>query len=100
MAGKEVFMKRDETINEVTRCVLQDRNASYGSPENNFSRVAKLWTVYFDREFEPHDVAIMLALLKVARLSENPTHMDSWVDLAGYAVCGAEVAELVELKDV
>lgn len=93
-------MKRDEALSEVERCVLQDRNASYGSPENNFSRVAKLWTAYFDREFEPHDVAVMLALLKVARLSENPTHMDSWVDLAGYAVCGAEVAELLEPKDV
>ena len=64
-------MKRDEALSEVERCVLQDRNASYGSPENNFSRVAKLWTAYFDREFEPHDVAVMLALLKVARLNEQ-----------------------------
>lgn len=93
-------MTREEALNEVARCVLQDRNASYGSPENNFSRVAKLWTAYFDRTFGPHDVAAMLALLKIARLSDNPTHMDSWVDLAGYAVCGAEVSESLEPKNV
>jgi hypothetical protein len=34
----------------------------------------------------------MLGLLKIARLRANPTHRDSWVDLAGYAACGYEVA--------
>jgi hypothetical protein len=36
------------------------------------------------------DVAAMLALLKIARLQQSPNHRDSWVDLAGYAACGAE----------
>jgi hypothetical protein len=34
----------------------------------------------------------MNALIKVARLSTNPTHKDSWIDLAGYAACGAGIA--------
>ena len=34
-----------------------------------------------------HDV------LKVARLMETPKHEDSWVDIAGYGACGAEVAD-------
>ena len=96
-------MTREEAIRAVAHCVLQDRNDTYGSPENNFSRVAKLWSAYFNTtgiHFEPHDVAAMLALLKIARISTNPTHADSWVDLAGYAVCGAEVSELLEVKGV
>lgn len=93
-------MTREEAIRAVAHCVLQDRNDTYGSPENNFSRVAKLWSAYFGVAFEPHDVAAMLALLKIARISTNPTHADSWVDLAGYAVCGAEVSELLEVKSV
>ena len=77
---------------------VSDRPTSYGSPEENFTTIAGLWNTYLIRRegdllsVEAHDVAIMLALLKVARLAANPSHMDSWVDLAGYAACGAEVA--------
>ena len=45
-----------------------------------------------DTVFSAYDVAVMMALLKIARISENPQHMDSWVDLAGYAACGGEIA--------
>jgi len=48
---------------------------------------------------KPHDVALMMALLKIARLKGNPIHGDSWVDLAGYAACGAESSELIRVPD-
>jgi hypothetical protein len=38
------------------------------------------------------DVAVMLALLKVARIKQNPNHTDNWIDIAGYAACGGEIA--------
>jgi hypothetical protein len=34
----------------------------------------------------------MLALLKVARIRSNPKHADNWIDIAGYAACGGEIA--------
>ena len=35
----------------------------------------------------------MLALMKIARLKSSEFESeDSWVDLAGYAACGAEIA--------
>ena len=37
-------------------------------------------------------VALCLAQLKIARLIQSPEHPDSWVDLAGCAALGAEVA--------
>jgi hypothetical protein len=37
-------------------------------------------------------VAAMLALMKLARLA-NQHKDDSWIDLAGYAALGAELAE-------
>lgn len=37
-------------------------------------------------------VALCMAELKIARAATNETHMDSWVDLAGYAACGGEIA--------
>ena len=42
----------------------------------------------------PSDVAIIMALVKIARLAASPGHEDSWIDLAGYAALGAEIAEI------
>jgi hypothetical protein len=40
------------------------------------------------------DVAIMMNLLKISRLSWSPTKEDHWVDAAGYAACGAECVDI------
>lgn len=34
----------------------------------------------------------MLVDLKVTRAWGNPSHGDNWVDIAGYAACGGELA--------
>jgi hypothetical protein len=44
-------------------------------------------------------VALMMAWLKIVRASGNPGHEDSFVDLAGYAACGAELAGLALEKN-
>ncbi len=83
-------MTRKECLDMATQCVLQDRASQYGGMEDNFGRIANFWSVYLGRKVYPADVAAMMALLKIARLRANPGHDDSWVDLAGYAACGAE----------
>lgn len=113
------------------------RRQTYGTPEDNFGVIAKLWTCYLNerrkrsdditrailRWQDEHpadedgplnlrafmsrgnirldgiDVAILMALMKIARLIESPNHMDSWVDLAGYAACGARCAGAEGLPD-
>jgi hypothetical protein len=40
----------------------------------------------------PHDVAAMMALLKGSGVRWSAEREDSWVDLAGYAACGAHCA--------
>lgn len=83
---------REEILAGARACVLQDRNRAYGGPEDSFSLIAGFWTVYLGQEVTAVQVAHMMALMKMARLTANPTHMDSYIDLAGYAACGAEVA--------
>ena len=97
-------MKRDEVLEAARSCVCGDREHDYGSPENNFETIALLWGVYlraahpdFTRVMAINGirakvVAIMMALLKVARIAtgNNP---DSFIDLAGYAACAGEIAE-------
>ena len=70
----------------------------YGSPENNFQTIADFWSVYKGVKFSASDVAMMMALLKVARIKSGGGTEDSFVDLAGYAACGGELVTEVPTK--
>lgn len=84
-------MTREEIIKQVEKCILNDRQNTYGTPEDNFQTIANLWNTYLgikDAFFmlNPKDVAIMMMLLKVARMKSSPEHLDNFVDAAGYSI--------------
>jgi len=83
---------RQALLGEAIRLVTGDRNNQYGPPTQDFDRTAIMWTAYLDgrRILEAHDVAAMMILLKLSRISWDPTNRDSWVDISGYAACGYE----------
>jgi hypothetical protein len=89
------------SVLEATMAAVADRGLNYGKPEANFERIARLWNVHMLNRFGPSayngltaaDVAQMMVLMKVARLENQPKHLDSWVDIAGYAACGGEITE-------
>ncbi|MBP8197045.1 MAG: hypothetical protein KAX64_00630 [Chromatiaceae bacterium] len=84
---------RQAVLSAAAAAIAGAREASYGDPDQSFTTIAQLWTAYLDRYIEPHDVAAMMALLKLARVKYGGGRSyDSWVDLAGYAAVGAEVA--------
>lgn len=83
-------MKREEILEQAKICVCGHRQSDYGTPEDNFNRIGKLWSAYMDIEFTAKDVAIMMALLKVARIKAGNS-IDSSIDLAGYAACAGEI---------
>lgn len=97
-------MKKAELLKEALG-IVEKRGLAYGKPENNFKRIAGLWELYVNQR-ESHtnvfisitetDVAALMVLMKVARLMEKPDHLDSWLDIAGYAACGAEVSRAGE----
>ena len=96
-------MTRMELLERAEKIVCGVREQAYGSPEDNFATIADLWTVYLSAAHAElkelpgslcvtaTDVAMMMALLKVARIASGETE-DSFVDLAGYAACGCELA--------
>jgi hypothetical protein len=84
-------MTRKETLNQAEKAVCGDREKDYGSPENNFKLIANLWSFYLNRCVSKTDVAAMMILLKIARVATGVNKDDNWVDIAGYAACGAEV---------
>ena len=83
-------MKREEVLQTAKKMVCGHREQDYGSPEDNFKAIAALWSGYKHIEFSPVDVSMMMALMKIARISTGTGTDDSFVDLAGYAACGAE----------
>ncbi len=84
-------MNRPEILDKAKACVCGDREQDYGSPENNFRRIAEFWTTYLGFDVSTVDVAAMLAMLKIARIASGNAKEDNWVDLAGYAACGGEL---------
>lgn len=85
-------MTRPEILQKAEACVCGHREQEYGSPENNFQTIADLWRAYKGVDFTSVDVAMMMALLKIARIQSGTATEDSFVDLAGYAACGGEIA--------
>ena len=83
----------------------KDRNASYGDPEDNFANIAAYWSRYLSDSakleiiISPQDVAHLMILMKIARLSTNPNNYDSLLDVAGYAACGVDCMVRGERKE-
>lgn len=83
-------MKRAEILEAARVRVCGEHEQDYGTPEDSFALIGKLWASYMGVDFTPKDVAMMMALLKVARI-KNGDKADSSVDLAGYAACAGEI---------
>lgn len=87
-----VVEPRVEALREAARLISSERNKQYGSPVDNFSRIAKIWSVILNTEVSSEDVAMCMVGLKMARYASKSGYQpDTWIDVAGYAGCGYEV---------
>lgn len=81
---------RETVLDAAKYTVCGDRDKQYGSPEDSFERIARLWSAYLSRPLLTSDVANMMILFKVGRNITGMAKLDNWVDIAGYAACGAD----------
>ena len=72
--------------------VVHDRRGSYGDAADLFERVAVRWSQVIGARVTAAQVGLCLIDLKLARLVGDPTHLDSLVDVAGYAACVREIS--------
>ena len=93
-------MQRKEILEKARICVCGEREQDYGSPEHSFQLIASLWEPYIkckcvgensDVRILPEDVAILMALLKIARIGTGRFKADSYIDACGYMACGGEI---------
>lgn len=86
-------VKSQTILTTANKIINGQRNDEYGPAERSFQIIADMWNAYMsglDRDFfMPHDVAMMMILLKVARTQDVPT-TDSLVDICGYAALASE----------
>ena len=71
--------------------VIENRERTYGPAEESFAAIAARWSLVLGIAVTPAQVALCLIDLKLARLTRDPKHLDSIVDVAGYAECLQEV---------
>ena len=71
--------------------VVEHRECIYGPPQQLFRHIARRWSLVLGMDVTPAQVALCLIDLKLARLTCDPSHLDSIVDVAGYAAILREV---------
>lgn len=97
-AGANFMTSILDTAREITSGA---RRRDYDAALPNHERIADLWNAYLQSRSEPTspvtplDAAHMMILLKLARACKTPTR-DTYVDIAGYARCAAEIAGFEE----
>ena len=67
-----------------------ERQDDYGSPSESFARIAALWSAYLGHTVTGKDVAVCMALLKIAR-EMNSHKRDNLLDAAGYIGIAADM---------
>ena len=84
-------MKTKEFLSTSINLVEGDRQKDQGDKLHNHTNIAKLWSAYLDIKVSAHDVAILMALLKVARTKLGKVSSDTYVDMASYSAIAGEI---------
>lgn len=83
---------RADILDIAKEYVTKDRAADHGDMEDNFLTIAAYWNTHLGIHLiGPQDVAVMMTLLKLARIKQNEKHLDNWIDACGYMACGGEI---------
>lgn len=91
-------MKAAEILEIARDLVTGDRNRQNGAALENHENIALLWTAYKREKFTPFDVAIMMALLKIARVKAGTMNNDDFIDGAGYLALAGDMVSKSERK--
>jgi|TARA_R100001509_G_scaffold77882_1_gene43574 hypothetical protein len=88
----------EKILDQAKKLIGGARNTDYGDRLTNHQNIADLWSVFLQKKITAHDVAICMALVKVARLIHSHKS-DNYVDLAAYSAIAGEISKRTEDKD-
>ena len=84
--------RAEDILAAAREAVTGPRAETHGDMAGTFGMAAALWGAYLGRPLTGPDVALLMALLKVARACNGTVHADDYVDAAGYAACAGQMA--------
>ena len=101
MHTRKEYMAPSDVASRASGLVSIDRAATHGDFRRNHANIGALWTAYLCARFSDkhcitlnaHDVACMMALLKIARTMLGAHNPDDYVDACGYAAIAGGIAE-------
>jgi hypothetical protein len=82
-----------EQFDTAIQTVTQDRGEDYGHPAETFKTIAHMQSMISHCSDPAVRHALNMVIIKIVRLAETPNHMDSVLDIAGYARCIAMILE-------
>ena len=86
-----------DILDEARRLTSQERQSVYGHPADDFNKVAEMTQPILKSDIDPRlKHALYMIQVKVSRLLATPDHIDSIIDIAGYANTYAIVLERVK----
>ena len=91
-------MISEELLKEAQKLIGGKRHSDYGDKVTKNRNIAALWSIFLRTDITPHDAAMCMALVKVARLM-HAHKKDSYVDLAAYASIAGEIEARTDKKD-
>ena len=92
------MLKQSELIlEEANSLISKDRHNDHGPADKSFERIAKFWSLILDTPVTPHQVAQCMIALKLSRINHSSVNNDNWIDIAGYAALGGEIAQHFEV---
>ena len=92
-------MKTREILEEATKLAIGQRQVDYGDKTENHRNIARLWSAYLGYTISPHDVAILMCLLKIARTKLGKRTRDTYADGAAYMAIAGEIQEKLNGED-
>lgn len=84
----------DDAFGEVN----EERGKNYGHPLDNFRRAASMQAVISECRDKELQIALNEIAMKISRIIQTPDHVDSWIDIAGYARTGVMILTEREIR--
>ena len=72
--------------------IMQNRGRVYGHPKINQGRIASRLSNLFDFPITDSQAALAMVEVKLSRIQETPSHIDSYVDCLAYIAIALELA--------
>ena len=71
--------------------IMQDRGKVYGHPKINQGRIAARLSSLFDFPIADYEAALAMVEVKLARITESRSHVDSYIDAIAYLAIAVQL---------